>query len=91
MPDDALWARPRSASDLGPFLAEVRRDRGLTQAELADLLAISRRAVYEIEGGKATQHVERLFGILRLLGVTLEVRATPRATDQSRTSSELDW
>ncbi|MGI8949693.1 MAG: helix-turn-helix domain-containing protein [Ornithinimicrobium sp.] len=91
MMDETLWSHPRSASDLGSFVAAVRRERGLTQAELAGLLGISRRSVYELEGGKSTQYVERLFGALRLLGVSLEARATPTADDRAEAPWDLGW
>ncbi|CAN5600956.1 hypothetical protein BH23ACT6_BH23ACT6_25970 [soil metagenome] len=71
----ALWTQSRSAEDIGAFLAEVRREHGWTQAELARRLGVPRRAVYEIETGKSTQYVDRLLAILRLLRVSLELRA----------------
>lgn len=91
MTEETFWSHPRSASDLGSFIGTVRRERGLTQAELAGLLGISRRAVYELEGGKSTQYVERLFGALRLLGVILEARAAPTADDRAQAPGDLSW
>lgn len=70
------WARVLSAQDLGRFLTELRTDRGLTQAQLADDLGISRRYVYEIESGKPSLYSDRLFATLRLLGAHLTIEAT---------------
>ncbi|MGN6605645.1 MAG: helix-turn-helix domain-containing protein [Jatrophihabitans sp.] len=64
-----------SAQDLGRFLGDLRAERGLTQAQLADELGISRRYVYEIESGKPSLYSDRLFATLRLLGARLTVEA----------------
>ncbi len=73
-----LWSCPRTAGDIGAFVAELRRDSGLTQAQLAERLDIPRRAVYEIEAGKSTQYVDRLLAILSLLGGAIELNARAR-------------
>jgi HTH-type transcriptional regulator / antitoxin HipB len=65
------WAAVRTPEDLGRFLARVRQDHGLTQEELAQDLGVSRRYVSEIENGKPGLYTERLFQMLRLLGVRL--------------------
>jgi HTH-type transcriptional regulator / antitoxin HipB len=65
------WAAVRTSEDLGRFLSHVREDRGLTQQALADELGVSRRYVSEIENGKPGLYTERLFQMLRLLGVRL--------------------
>ncbi len=48
-----------------------RKRRGLTQAELAEDLGISRRYVVEIEQGKPSLYTQRLFAMMRELGVIL--------------------
>jgi HTH-type transcriptional regulator/antitoxin HipB len=65
------WAAVHTPEDLGRFLAVARRDHGLTQEELAQDLGVSRRYVSEIENGKPGLYTERLFQMLRLLGVRL--------------------
>jgi HTH-type transcriptional regulator / antitoxin HipB len=65
------WAAVRTPEDLGRFLARVRKDHGLTQEALAEQLGVSRRYVSEIENGKPGLYTERLFQMLRLLGVHL--------------------
>ncbi len=69
MPD--AWAAVRTPEDLGRFLARAREDRGLTQEALAEELGVSRRYVSEIENGKPGLYTDRLFQMLRLLGVRL--------------------
>ena len=65
------WAAVRAPEDLGRFLARVRQDRGLTQEQLAEELGVSRRYISEIENGKPGLYTERLFQMMRLLGVRL--------------------
>jgi HTH-type transcriptional regulator/antitoxin HipB len=69
------WAQLLSAKDLGRFLAELRLERGLTQAQLAEELGISRRYIYEIESGKPSVYSDRLFATLRLLHARLRIEA----------------
>ncbi|MHB1063925.1 MAG: helix-turn-helix transcriptional regulator [Georgenia sp.] len=61
-----------SPSDLGRILRDARQEAGLTQDEFADDLGVSRQYVSALESGKTSQHVDRIFGSLRLLGVRIE-------------------
>ena len=69
--DAGLWAHVISAADLGAFL--MREEAGWSQDEVAEQLGIDRRYVYQIESGTPTLYTTRLFGLLRLLGVWVEV------------------
>ncbi|KQR15890.1 helix-turn-helix domain-containing protein [Cellulomonas sp. Leaf334] len=66
------WAWVTRPTDLGDFLRDRRQQRGLTQAELADELGISRRYVVEIEQGKPSLYTDRLFAVLRELDIVLK-------------------
>lgn len=65
---DVTWAPINTAEDLGRFLRNLRVRRGLTQAQLAAELGVTRQYVVEIERGKTNLYSERLFQSLRLLG-----------------------
>lgn len=69
------WAAVNSAAELGQFLRHVRERRNLSQDALADELGIDRRYVYQIEAGVPTLYTRRLFALLRLLDVRMEVHA----------------
>ncbi|GAA4832515.1 hypothetical protein GCM10023221_05640 [Luteimicrobium xylanilyticum] len=71
----AEWAYVTRPADLGGFLRRRRTQRGLTQAELADDLGITRRYLVEIEQGKPSLYTDRLFALLRELDVVLKVEA----------------
>ena len=55
----------------GSLLQQARVASGQTQAQLADELGISQRAITEIETGKATKQMVRVFRLMKMTGVTL--------------------
>lgn len=61
--------------------------RDLTQEEVAELLGISRRYLYEIESGKPSLYTDRLFALLRLYGATLTAESTRRSPEESEGGS----
>lgn len=65
-------------SSLGEAIRHYRTEAGLTQAELATRTGIQRSYLSELESGKETEQVKRLFRILRQLGVRM-------------TLDEADW
>lgn len=75
VPVQRLWARILTAEDLGRFLAEIRVERDLTQAELAAELGISRPYLSAVESGRPTLYSERLFTLLNVLQVELTAEA----------------
>jgi HTH-type transcriptional regulator / antitoxin HipB len=75
-----MTARPttaRSARDLGAFVRRARRARGLTQAQLADELGISRQYLSELENGVENLYVTRLFEVLDELGASMQLQDRP--------------
>ena len=75
---DGSWAPINTAADLGRFLRGLRVQRGLTQAQLAAELGVTRQYVAEIEQGKPNLYNERLFQSLRLLGGRLRAEQSDR-------------
>lgn len=53
-------------------LAELRRQRGLTQEELADRLYVSRAAVSKWESGRGLPSIDSLQAIARFFGLSLD-------------------
>lgn len=56
---------------LGKLVQQSRLSAGLTQSQLADELGISQRAITELETGKATIQMRRLFQLLKATGAHL--------------------
>lgn len=69
----------RSGRDLGATIAEARRERGLTQEQLADEIGLERTYLARLEAGKSVQLLDRALRALRQLGV--EVTATQEVDD----------
>jgi len=68
---------------LAPLLRALRKQQGLTQAELARRLGITRQAVTALELRPETATFERLMKVWALLGleVSLQTRASALPTD----------
>lgn len=62
-------------AQLGRVLAGVRRERGLTQQQLADRVHVDRSYLARMESGLATEQISRTFAVLRELGFELRVVA----------------
>lgn len=58
-------------ASLGDAVRHYRTEAGLTQAQLAERAGIQRSYLSELESGKETEQVRRLFRVLRQLGVRM--------------------
>lgn len=67
----------RNAAALGAIVLQARTARGLTQRQLAASVGASLQQISDLEAGRSTKAVERLFLILRELD--LELHAAPTA------------
>ncbi|MEZ5086539.1 MAG: helix-turn-helix transcriptional regulator [Tessaracoccus sp.] len=61
---------------LGRILQQARLLSGLSQRELAERLGTSQRYIWEIEAGKPSVFVERLFAFMGETGVSLTATIT---------------
>jgi transcriptional regulator with XRE-family HTH domain len=76
----ARTARVRSARDLGAVVAEARQLRGWTQMDLAENTGLERSYLARIETGASVILLDRVFRLLRRLGVEVTVTfPEPRA------------
>lgn len=69
--------RVTSPESLGRILQQARLLAGLSQRELADRIGASQRYVWEIESGKPSIFVERLFSYMTETGVSLTATVSP--------------
>ena len=80
-------ARPsyviRVPHQLGPLLRALRRDKGLTQADVAGQLGVTRQAISELENRPESASFERLMKLATVLGVeiALQPRGAPMPPD----------
>ncbi|QSB15405.1 helix-turn-helix domain-containing protein [Natronosporangium hydrolyticum] len=80
------WRRARDARGLGQHIATLRRERRMTQAELAQWLGVDRTTVVRLEAGNL-RAVKRLTEALSVLGADLvvvprEAQVTVEAADR---------
>ncbi len=66
------WRRVHDAHGLGRALAGLRRDSGMSQAELAEWLGVDRTTVVRMESGSLGA-LERLTAALAVVGADLVV------------------
>ncbi|MGN1373140.1 MAG: helix-turn-helix domain-containing protein [Candidatus Coproplasma sp.] len=57
---------------IGEFIAKARKEKGLTQREVADILGISNRTVSAWEQGRAYPDILSLYQLAEILGVTTD-------------------
>ena len=70
-----------SAESLGRILQQARLIKGLSQRELASRLDTTQRYIWEIEAGKPSIFMERLFAMMREIDV--ELSATIRSPEKN--------
>lgn len=78
--EDRLWAA------LAARVAEQRRDRGLSQRELADLCGTTQSAIARVERGVRPPRLDTLLRIAGALDCELAVELRPRTVTDRRTS-----
>ena len=76
-PKDQMDYAIRLADQLREHLRALRKQRGLTQAQLGEQLGIGQARVAEIEARPGVVSVDQLMRILSTLGATLVLREEP--------------
>lgn len=76
----------RVAHQLGPLMRAFRKQAGLSQAQLAERLGITRQAITALEREPEAATFERLMRVWAELG--LEFSLQPRPQDASSTTME---
>lgn len=80
-----------NAEKFAAFLAQLRREKGLTQKELADLLHVTDKAVSKWETGRGFPDIKLLEPLARALGVSLvELLQGERQPSPTLTAEEAD-
>ncbi|MFT4011692.1 MAG: helix-turn-helix domain-containing protein [Nocardioidaceae bacterium] len=63
----------RDAADLGALLREARRERGLSQSQVAEMIGATRQWVISTEQGAPTAQVHFVLDALHAVGLVLDV------------------
>lgn len=67
---------------LGTLIRQVRKKQGITQEDLSSLVGVGPRLIGEIERGKPTAEIGKVFQLLAGLGLVISI--APRTTRNHR-------
>lgn len=79
----------QTLNSIAKKLAKARKDKGLTQAELGDLLGVPQSYVARVENGKSDLRTSRLIEIARLLD--LELLFVPKTLVATLMNLQEEW
>ena len=77
----------KTLSQFPLVLKGFRKEKGLTQAAMAEKLGITQQSYAYFEANPAAATLERLFMVLRMLDVEISLDQTPPATSMGATPS----
>ena len=63
----------KSVKELATIIKETRKRQKLTQVELAQLSNLGTRFISDLENGKPTCEIEKVFKVAANLGIKIEV------------------
>lgn len=74
-------------------LQKLRKEKGMSQEALADVLGVSRQAISKWESGQSYPETEKMIAISELFGVTLDslIKDADLQEDKQNTASEPFW
>lgn len=67
----------RSAKDFGACLRARRKELGLSQSNIGDIIGVNRRVLGQLENGKGTVQLQIALAAAQAVG--LDIQLTPRA------------
>ena len=76
--DNLPYGNISGPEQLGNLIRQVRKEQGVTQEELSALAGVGARLIGEIERGKSTAEIGKVFQLLSSLGLDLAIQ--PRTT-----------
>lgn len=68
----------------GDFLYELRKEKGITQAALAEMLGVTNKAVSKWETGEAMPETSLLLPIAEIFGVTVDELLNGKRSDEAK-------
>lgn len=81
----------RDTRDLGSYIRRIRKERGFTQAELAELAGVGVVYISQLENGKETAEIGRALKLLQFLSVDLEARDRRSTSDDAIASGAAPY
>ena len=72
-----------SASDIGNIIKTERKRQGVLQRDVAELSGVSTHFLSNLENGKPTVELQKVFQVLRTLGISMQVSTRQPETGRS--------
>lgn len=66
--------RINNVSALGKLIKDTRKSQGLTQADLAISANVGIRFIVDLENGKETAQIGKIFQICQMLGLKIDIK-----------------
>lgn len=63
----------KNISELGKLIKKTRKSQGLTQADLAISANVGVRFIVDLENGKETAQIGKVFQVCQMLGLKFEL------------------
>lgn len=67
------WRVVAKLSEIGIFLRRKRKEMGLTQSDAAGLCNVGVRFISDMENGKPTMHIDKVFKVLKRFGILIGI------------------
>lgn len=77
-----MWLQ--SPEELGKAVRDLRKKLGVRQADLALVSGTGIRFIVDLEKGKPTCQIGKIFQVLEALGATLEFKSRAAASEKGR-------
>ncbi len=66
-----------SLKQLGKLIKSERKNRSLTQTQLGEITNTSINFISQVEAGKTTAHIGKVFRVMQILGIELHYKRGP--------------
>ena len=66
-----------SLKHLGKLIKSERKNRSLTQTQLGEITNTSINFISQVEAGKTTAHIGKVFRVMQILGIELHCKRGP--------------
>lgn len=63
-----------NVSELGKLIKDTRKSQGLTQADLAISANVGVRFIVDLENGKKTAQIGKIFQVCQMLGLEINIK-----------------
>lgn len=79
------------AEQLRPQLQALRKQRGMTQAQLGAAIGVTQARVVEIEGNPGIVSLQQIMQVLHVLGATLVIREHGLSVEEASQPPKGRW